>query len=125
VFIGLPDSAELVWHSLLMPFSPALWMALLLSLLALSALLWLTTKLSHRYGSELDGKEPNFSFLQSVFCAFSAFCSEGKRAVFLARNKITLVYKVGIGPSSKPCVTFHNILFLRGEVDIPRPTTKL
>jgi hypothetical protein len=121
VFTGLPDSAELVWHSLLMPFSSSLWMALLLSLLALSTLLWLTTKLSHRYGSEFDGKEPKFSFLQSVFCAFSAFCSEGKKTVFLPRNKIILVNKVGIGLSSKPCVTFHNTLSLRREVDISTP----
>jgi hypothetical protein len=111
VFVGLPDSAELVWNSLLMPFSSALWMALLLSPLALSALLCLTTKLSHRHGSQLDGKEPKFSFLQSLFCVFSAFCSQGKRTVSLGRNEIILVYKLVMGSSSKPCVTYHNIVF--------------
>jgi hypothetical protein len=111
IVIRLPDSAELVWSSLFVPFSAALWMALLLSLLALSALLWLTMKLGHRYGSELGGKGPNFSFLQSVFCAYSAFSSQGKMAVFLARNEIIALYEVRIGPSSKHCVTFHNRCF--------------
>jgi hypothetical protein len=75
ISIGMPESRGTVWHSLIMPFGPDLWLALVLILLTLSALLYLKTKLFHRCGAEL---EPDFSFLQSVFCVFSALCSQGK-----------------------------------------------
>jgi hypothetical protein len=66
-----------MWHSLIMPFSPGLWLALVLSLLTLSAFLCWKAKYFHRCGDEL---ERDLSFLQSLFCEFSAFCSQGKRA---------------------------------------------
>ena len=75
IFIGMPESRGTVWHSLIMPFGPDLWLVLVLILLTLSALLCLKTKLFHRCGAEM---EPDFSFLQSVFCVFSALCSQGK-----------------------------------------------
>ena len=75
IFIGMHESGGIVWHSLIMPFDPGLWLTLVLSLLSLSAFLCLTEKFFHRCGAEL---EPDFSFLQSLFCVLSAVCSQGK-----------------------------------------------
>lgn len=75
IFIGMHESGSIAWHSLIKPFDPGLWLASVLCLLTLSAFLCLTEKFFQRCGAEL---EPDFSFLQSLFCVFSAFCSQGK-----------------------------------------------
>ena len=75
IFIGVLESGGTVWHSLIMPFGPGLWLALVLSLLTLSAFLCLKAKFYHCCGAEL---ESDFRFLQSLFCVFSVFCYQGK-----------------------------------------------
>ena len=75
IFIGVFESGGTVWHSLIMPFGPGLWLALVLILLALSAFLCLKAKFYHCCGAEL---EPDCSFLRSLFCVFGVFCFQGK-----------------------------------------------
>jgi hypothetical protein len=68
-----PDGT--VWHSLIMPFRPALWLALVVCLLTLSAFLYFTKKIAHRRGAKL---EADATFLQSFFFLLSALCCQGK-----------------------------------------------
>jgi hypothetical protein len=62
------------WNTIILPFSPQLWFAVVVVMVILTACLASAHRLSHRYGNIEDR---DFGFLQAMFIVYAAVCQQG------------------------------------------------
>jgi hypothetical protein len=75
VFIRQPDNEEWGWTIYLKPFSLRLWLTVAASVPIFAALLSATHVLGHH--EEDNGFKTQFSFCNSIFYVYGAFCQQG------------------------------------------------
>jgi hypothetical protein len=74
VIIKKPESYEMQWDTIILPFSSQLWFAVGVVMAMLTACLPSVHRLSRRYGNIEDR---DFGFLQAVFIVYAAVCQQG------------------------------------------------
>jgi hypothetical protein len=72
---------KVLWTNCLDPFSPRLWAALVGIIVLIATSLTITERAARYCKSNEALKTPNYSFHNSLFYIFTAFCQQGKMAL--------------------------------------------
>ena len=98
VFIRAPENKDLDWRAYLKPFSSKLWLSVAAAV-PIFAILLSTARYSEHIlrHEDRDSSEAHFTFYNSIFYTFGAFCQQGKIVHF-----IHFVFCLETGPQPLP-----------------------
>ena len=83
IFIRAPENADLDWRTYLKPFSYKLWLSVAAAVPIFAILLSTAQYSEHILRHEdRDSSEAHFTFYNSIFYMFGAFCQQGKMVHF-------------------------------------------
>ena len=98
VFIRAPENKDLDWSAYLKPFSYKLWLSVAAAFPIFAILLSTAQYSEHILRHEYrDSSEAHFTFYNSIFYMFGAFCQQGKIVNFLR-----FVFSWETGPQPLP-----------------------
>jgi hypothetical protein len=84
IFIRAPENEDLDWETYLKPFSPKLWLAVAAAIPIFATLLSVAQYFEKvLLNEENDSSEVHFTFYNSIFYVFGAFCQQGKILQFI------------------------------------------